>query len=506
MLLFHRAKAESARLWWLSFLTCCALMISPVATALADETTDTADGDEVIVLVMVPDETNAENTGESDPALTETLPGSGDAAPGDSESGDTGSDEALPPSDPAEIPDEGAASEADAGTSSGQVDPAGVTEEEGAPAETGEVPADTGEQEGEAAPDGDLLKTAENSGPTTSLQLMSVEEAGLEDEALSSIAAVSEADSVSVLATGIVPMQDTPENVVGVLVGSGVTFSNVAYTGAPSAIGQFTGGTGIIGFNEGIIMSSGSIMDVVGPNDSSGTTTGHGLPGDADLSLLANGDTEDAAVLTFDFVPAGNQIVFSYVFSSEEYNEYVGSSYNDVFAFYVNGQNCATVQGGAVSINTINNDSNSAQYVDNTDAHLDTQMDGLTVVLTCSATVIPGASNTMKLAIADTGDSSLDSNVFIQAKSFTVPTPTPTPTEVPTTTPTPTVVAGEPTKPQQYAQPPAPAVAVPVTGLPNTGAGTQQSNQHYVLILAAAMGAGISLVGAIRSSKGQGRA
>ena len=50
-------------------------------------------------------------------------------------------------------------------------------------------------------------------------------------------------------------------------------------------------------------------------------------------------------------------------------------------------------------------------------------MDGLTTVLTCAAAVNANQTNTMKLAIADVGDSSYDSNVFIEAGSLTTQPP-----------------------------------------------------------------------------------
>jgi hypothetical protein len=49
---------------------------------------------------------------------------------------------------------------------------------------------------------------------------------------------------------------------------------------------------------------------------------------------------------------------------------------------------------------------------------LNTQADGLTVLLTCNATVTPGVTNHIKLAIADASDFILDSWVFLRANSF----------------------------------------------------------------------------------------
>src|SRR5262249_14634220 len=55
----------------------------------------------------------------------------------------------------------------------------------------------------------------------------------------------------------------------------------------------------------------------------------------------------------------------------------------------------------------------------------DTSLDGLTVVLTATATVTPGVINHIKLAITDVTDSAFDSDVFIKAGSFNAPKPLP---------------------------------------------------------------------------------
>jgi hypothetical protein len=231
----------------------------------------------------------------------------------------------------------------------------------------------------------------------------------------------------------------TPTDLANELTGAGVTVSNVQYVGDDRAAGTFSGGTGIIGFEDGIVLSSGQAADIVGPNTSPSTTTEFGTPGDPQLEALAGVSTNDAAILSFDFVPDSDRVFFRYVFGSEEYNEWVGSSFNDVFAFFVNGTNCATVAGGQpVSVNTINNGQpgvapvNPHLYINNdpfsadatgttvpNDDLLDTEMDGLTVVLTCEAPVIPDETNTMRLAIADGSDLAWDSWVLIQAGSLT---------------------------------------------------------------------------------------
>lgn len=223
-------------------------------------------------------------------------------------------------------------------------------------------------------------------------------------------------------------------DLVAALVGEGVEFSQVSYTGVDHAAGTFAGGEDIIGFEQGVILGSGQIGDVVGPNEADGTTTINGSPGHAGLTALGGKTTFDASVLEFDFVPDADEVFFQYVFASEEYNEFVNSNFDDVFAFFVNGSNCALVDEDRVSINTINggnpfgvNATRPELYRNNDPndggATIDTEMDGLTVVLTCQAAVQSGESNHIELAIADASDPQLDSNVFLKAGSFSTTPP-----------------------------------------------------------------------------------
>ena len=243
----------------------------------------------------------------------------------------------------------------------------------------------------------------------------------------------------------------TANGLAQTLAGVGVTISNVTHTGVNNSFGSFSGGTGIIGFESGVVMGSGSVQTtathqapcekgVEGPNECDGNTTENGTAGDSQLTTLAGFPTHDAAVLEFDFVPTHDTVVFNYVFSSDEYNEFANSEFNDVFAFYVNGVNCALVPNTSspVSINTINggnplgtNPKHPEFYVNNDGGALNTEMDGLTTVLSCTASVNPGQTNHMKLAIADGSDEQLDSNVFIQAGSLVSPPPTTTTTTTP---------------------------------------------------------------------------
>ncbi len=244
------------------------------------------------------------------------------------------------------------------------------------------------------------------------------------------------ADASGLAVTDLTDDGISPASVAQSLVGSGISISNVTYIGAQQAAGIFSGGQNIIGFPSGVILSSGSLANTVGPNCSTGITRNNGVPGDTDLQSLLPANsaaTMDAADLEFDFIPNGNSVNFKYVFASDEYNEEVGF-FNDVFGFFVNGTNAALIPGTttAVSINTVNNGnsqdpaipiSNPQFFINNdfqfpTVAPLDTEMDGMTVVLSVQVPVNPSVTNHIKLAIADTGDHLFDSNVFIASGSL----------------------------------------------------------------------------------------
>ncbi len=221
----------------------------------------------------------------------------------------------------------------------------------------------------------------------------------------------------------------TAQEIVDILLGTGVTVSNISITGDLRAIGSFVDETrDSIGISEGVILSSGNIADATGPNTEDGKTSSFGTPGDADLNaLLPSGQTtNDAVVLEFDFIPNNEQFLFEYVFASEEYNEFAGSSFNDIFAFFLNGENIALIPGTntPVSINNINATNNSAFFLNNDFGDLtapypyNTQFDGFTTTFAASALVTPNQKQRLKITIADTSDSILDSAVFLKQGSL----------------------------------------------------------------------------------------
>jgi gliding motility-associated-like protein len=227
----------------------------------------------------------------------------------------------------------------------------------------------------------------------------------------------------------------TPQQLVqDVLVGQGVTVSNISYTGDPMQIGTFLSAGGFP-ITEGLVMSSGDVNNIPGAGGNF-ATGGPGGNGDADLDVISSAGTNDAVVLEFDFVPTGDSINFEYIFGSEEYPEFVNSGFNDVFAFIISGPgfagpfanggvNLALLPDGVtpVTIDNVNDGLNAQYYVDNSAGGANgIVFDGHTVTLAARAAVTCGETYHIKLALADAGDFAYDSGIFLKARSFISPT------------------------------------------------------------------------------------
>ncbi len=217
----------------------------------------------------------------------------------------------------------------------------------------------------------------------------------------------------------------TPSGIVNqVLKGKGVEISNITFRGASNALGTFTANNTNLGIKEGIILSTGSIYNAVGPNKEEDKSTDFGKPG---YNLLGS-TSYDAAVLEFDFTPQGDTIEFQYVFASEEYPEYVNKEFNDIFGFFISGPGISGVKniallpdGSTVTINNVNQFKNSSYYISNAFGST-IEYDAFTKVLTARAIVQCGKTYHLILAIADIQDYVYDSAIFLSAKSLSVPT------------------------------------------------------------------------------------
>ena len=212
-------------------------------------------------------------------------------------------------------------------------------------------------------------------------------------------------------------------------------------------IGYFEGDSSIVGFDRGIVLSTGKIVDAAGPNNATNRSTKlAGETSDPDLDIATRNGVFDRSGIEFDFVPLESTVVFRYVFASEEYCEYVGARFNDIFGFFVSGPgydgpysgggvNVARVPGknDPVTVNTINDQINKQYFLDNNPPDSpgacrstsgnsprlqSIQFDGQTTVLTATLNVQPCATYHIRLVIADISDDRLDSAVFLEAGSF----------------------------------------------------------------------------------------
>ena len=234
---------------------------------------------------------------------------------------------------------------------------------------------------------------------------------------------------ISSLATYIEPIDTTIDAFVKDLVtGDKQGVFNVTGQYVPASLGVFHNfATTALGLDHGVVLSTGNVLNALGPNDTDSKSTVNNLPGD---NLLGSLVTYDATFLEFDFKPSTNVINFSYVFASEEYPEYVNSQFNDIFGFFVSGpgivgqENIARIPNTdqMVSINTVNNSLNSAYYQSNVapnpidSVHI--QFDGFTVPLVAEKMLTPFETYHIKIAIADVSDAIYDSAVFLKANSF----------------------------------------------------------------------------------------
>lgn len=249
----------------------------------------------------------------------------------------------------------------------------------------------------------------------------------------------------------------TPQNLIeNVFLGDGVEVSNITYNGDDASVGYFQNGLADVGLERGIVMASGWAVGALGPNDAGGNSEGP-VSSNAtcpELGQLTTFTLNDVATYSITFTPVSDTLRFRYVFASEEYPEYACSGFNDVFGFFITGPNpnggnymaenialipdladptgftftnlpvtINNVNGGVGANGNINNCTPpngtldyASYYNNNTGQNM--QYDGYLDAFTAQAIVIPCETYTIKLAVADAGDTAFDTAVFLEAKSF----------------------------------------------------------------------------------------
>ena len=260
-----------------------------------------------------------------------------------------------------------------------------------------------------------------------------------------------------------------------VLLGADLQTSNYNSVGFAVGVGYFDGSNSNIGFEEGVILSSGGLDMVTG-----GFGGGSGIVGEPDLELALteinlNGNVQNVTVLEFDFVAESETVTFNYVFGSSEYTSYTCSQYNDIFGFFLSGpgingiysnnavnlaripdlDNPGAFTDTPIAVNTLNSGSPSGFYDASGCGNIDPDWESYNVLWIDNEYVgngwegvnePPGPENTVfgingfsvpleatydgltcgetyriKLAIADKDDQILNSVVFIEANSFISP-------------------------------------------------------------------------------------
>jgi len=214
--------------------------------------------------------------------------------------------------------------------------------------------------------------------------------------------------------------------------GDGITVTSASFQGDAVQSGIYSGAlstiAGIVPTDTGVILSTGNVTDFTNSSGTTDTNTVAGLTsdplgginGDGQLNAVAGMATFDGAILNASFIPTGDMLTMQFVFTSEEYPEYVNGGVNDAFGVWINGSFVpATISvAGNISIDSVNGGVNQNLYRGNTADQFNTEMDGFTYVLSFKAPVTAGQVNTIKIGIADGGDAAFDSNLLIMGNSI----------------------------------------------------------------------------------------
>src|ERR1041385_2389011 len=150
--------------------------------------------------------------------------------------------------------------------------------------------------------------------------------------------------SIHVFSQIVVSSGGAPSTIVNSFVGAGLVVSNVQLNcgsdTAHAAFGTFSNGSLGLGLSQGVVLSTGSADNLIGPNlPGDSATTGNGSHNgyqDPQLVAIAGDTISDLCSLEFDVIPRCNSLQIKFVFGSEEYPEYV-NAYNDAFGFFVTG-------------------------------------------------------------------------------------------------------------------------------------------------------------------------
>lgn len=245
--------------------------------------------------------------------------------------------------------------------------------------------------------------------------------------------------------------QKTPQQLIeDVLVNSScasatnTTGKGDTFTTGKNSFAYFNAGTSGFPFSEGIVLTTSTSTQGVGPYISD---VGGGSPfwtGDQDLNQILGINSINATSLEFDFVALTDIISFNYIFASNEYQYSFPCEYSDGFAFLIKEKgtsdpykNLAVIPNTNTPVSSVNvrpdivagTGPTGTPYTGCPAAN-ETYFNGLnnntspinyagqTVVMNAQTVVTTGKTYHIKLVIADASQRYYDSAVFLQAGSF----------------------------------------------------------------------------------------
>jgi len=212
-------------------------------------------------------------------------------------------------------------------------------------------------------------------------------------------------------------------NLASRIVGTCNTVLSASLNTGVGSTGTFTYSGTNVGISKGVILTTGSVSDVANPQTFFCSVANGNNYADPDLTSIVSNARFDVSTLEFVFQvtdPAARSITFNSVFGSEEYPQYVGSTYNDIVKIFISGPkpcggNYVKQNICNVTINTYNAGSNASQFVANYSLNYpDIAWGGYTTKISNTFDVVPCQTYTVKIAVADAGDGILDSGVLIE--------------------------------------------------------------------------------------------
>jgi Ca2+-binding RTX toxin-like protein len=205
------------------------------------------------------------------------------------------------------------------------------------------------------------------------------------------------------------------EAVLSGLIGGGLKLvpGSVYYQGVEGQGSLFSDGTAAVGFDGGLLLTSGSGSPAA-ENTDGGFSVQTGSGTDQDLSDAGGFTTYDANIISFRIISEDpgeiTSVTFNFAFGSEEYPEFV-DSYPDIGGIFVNGVNYAFFSNGQpLTVNSANLGVGSFQ--DNQAGSIPIEYDGISLPLTVTVNLQPG-ENFIKIGAADLNDANLDSGLFV---------------------------------------------------------------------------------------------